>query len=620
MPDIDSDFCYERRQEVIDYVVRKYGKDNVAQIITFGTMAARAVIRDVGRALNYPYAEVDEIAKMIPFELGMTIDRALELNPELKERYEKDERVKQLIDISKALEGLPRHASTHAAGVVISKEPLVNYVPLQKNDDSVVTQFPMTTLEELGLLKMDFLGLRTLTVIRDTIEMVKKNKGIIIDLDSLNYDDPKVYELISKGETEGVFQLESPGMRQFMTELRPKNLEDIIAGISLYRPGPMDQIPKYLANRNNPEKIEYEHPILKPILEVTYGSLVYQEQVMQIVRDVAGYSLGRADLVRRAMAKKKMDVMEQERKNFIYGIVDEEGNVVVPGALRNGLDEETANRLFDQMLEFANYAFNKSHAAAYAVIAYQTAYLKRYFPVEFMAALLNSFVDNLDKIAFYVQVCKKMGIKVLPPDINESDSYFTVVGDKIRFGLSAVKNVGINVTEEIVREREARGKFKSVIDFFERMQDSQLNKKAIESLIEAGAFASLGVKRSQLLQSYDKLIESVKKAKSSAIEGQISLFEVSEEHKEIDFRFPDVEEYPKNRILSMEKETLGLYISGHPLEEYLEDIPKITNVTTLDFKINPEDEMFTSKLEDNQEVTIAGVIVAKKVKFTRNSI
>jgi len=618
MPDIDSDFCYERRQEVIDYVVKKYGKDNVAQIITFGTMAARAVIRDVGRALNYPYAEVDTIAKMIPFELGMTIDKALSLNPELKARYENEEKVKQLIDISRSLEGLPRHASTHAAGVVISKEPLVNYVPLQKNEDSIVTQFPMTTLEELGLLKMDFLGLRTLTVIRDTIEMVKKNKGVIIDFDSMGYDDLKVYELISKGETEGVFQLESPGMKQFMTELKPKNLEDIIAGISLYRPGPMDQIPRYLANRNHPESIVYDHPLLKPILDVTYGCMVYQEQVMQIVRDVAGYSLGRSDLVRRAMAKKKMDVMEQERKNFIYGIVDEEGNVIVPGALRNGLDEATANKLFDEMLDFANYAFNKSHAAAYAVIAYQTAYLKRYYPVEFMAALLNSFVDNLDKIAFYVQVCKKMGIKVLPPDINESDSYFTVVEDKIRFGLSAVKNVGLNMTMEIVSERERNGKFKSVVDFFERMQDSQLNKKAVESLIKAGAFSSFGVRRSQLLSVYDKLMENIKKNRNNNLNGQISLFGEVEQSHGVEFEFPDLEEFPKNRLLSMEKETLGLYISGHPLEEYMEDIPKITNATTLDFKVS-EEEMFQPKLQDNQEVVIAGVIATKKIKFTKNN-
>ncbi|KUJ90354.1 MAG: DNA polymerase III subunit alpha [Thermoanaerobacter thermocopriae] len=618
MPDIDSDFCYERRQEVIDYVVKKYGKDNVAQIITFGTMAARAVIRDVGRALNYPYAEVDVIAKMIPFELGMTIDKALSLNPELKARYENEEKVKQLIDISRSLEGLPRHASTHAAGVVISKEPLVNYVPLQKNEDSIVTQFPMTTLEELGLLKMDFLGLRTLTVIRDTIEMVKKNKGVIIDFDSMEYDDPKVYELISKGETEGVFQLESPGMKQFMTELKPKNLEDIIAGISLYRPGPMDQIPRYLANRNHPESIVYDHPLLKPILDVTYGCMVYQEQVMQIVRDVAGYSLGRSDLVRRAMAKKKMDVMEQERKNFIYGMVDDEGNVIVPGALRNGLDEATANKLFDEMLDFANYAFNKSHAAAYAVIAYQTAYLKRYYPVEFMAALLNSFVDNLDKVAFYVQVCRKMGIKVLPPDINESDSYFTVVEDKIRFGLSAVKNVGLNMTMEIVSERERNGKFKSVVDFFERMQDSQLNKKAVESLIKAGAFSSFGVRRSQLLSAYDKLMENIKKNRNNNLNGQISLFGEVEQTHGVEFEFPDLEEFPKSRLLSMEKETLGLYISGHPLEEYMEDIPKITNATTLDFKVS-EEEMFQPKLQDNQEVVIAGVIATKKIKFTKNN-
>ncbi|HHY78862.1 MAG TPA: DNA polymerase III subunit alpha, partial [Thermoanaerobacter sp.] len=524
----------------------------------------------------------------------------------------------QLIDISRSLEGLPRHASTHAAGVVISKEPLVNYVPLQKNEDSIVTQFPMTTLEELGLLKMDFLGLRTLTVIRDTIEMVKKNRGVTIDFDSMEYDDPKVYELISKGETEGVFQLESSGMKQFMAELKPKNLEDIIAGISLYRPGPMDQIPRYLANRNHPESIVYDHPLLKPILDVTYGCMVYQEQVMQIVRDVAGYSLGRSDLVRRAMAKKKMDVMEQERKNFIYGIVDEEGNVIVPGALRNGLDEATANKLFDEMLDFANYAFNKSHAAAYAVIAYQTAYLKRYYPVEFMAALLNSFVDNLDKIAFYVQVCKKMGIKVLPPDINESDSYFTVVEDKIRFGLSAVKNVGLNMTMEIVSERERNGKFKSVVDFFERMQDSQLNKKAVESLIKAGAFSSFGVRRSQLLSVYDKLMENIKKNRNNNLNGQISLFGEVEQSHGVEFEFPDLEEFPKSRLLSMEKETLGLYISGHPLEEYMEDIPKITNATTLDFKVS-EEEMFQPKLQDNQEVVIAGVIATKKIKFTKNN-
>lgn len=618
MPDIDSDFCYERRQEVIDYVVSKYGKDNVAQIITFGTMAARAAIRDVGRALNYPYAEVDTIAKMIPFELGMTIDKALALNGELKEAYEKDERIKQLIDISKSLEGLPRHASTHAAGVVISKEPLVKYVPLQKNEGSIVTQFTMTTLEELGLLKMDFLGLRTLTVIRDAVEMIKKNTGKIIDFDSMDYDDPEVYEIISRGETEGIFQLESSGMKQFMTELKPRNLEDIIAGISLYRPGPMDQIPRYISNKNNPDSIVYEHTLLKPILEVTYGCMVYQEQVMQIVRDLAGYSLGRSDLVRRAMAKKKMKVMEEERKNFIYGIVDESGNVIVPGALRRGVDFELANKLFDEMIEFANYAFNKSHAAAYAVIAYQTAYLKRYYPVEFMAALLNSFVDNMDKVAFYVQVCKKMGIQVLPPDINESYSHFTVVDGKIRFGLNAVKNVGLNATIEIVKDREKNGKYKSVIDFFERIDSSQLNKKAVESLIKSGAFSSFGVFRSQLLAVYEKIMDDIHKNRERNIRGQISFFEAQNAEEHVDFALPDIKEFAKNMLLSMEKETLGLYISGHPLDEYVEDISKITNYTTRDFKVNDEG-MLEKDITDNQSVVLAGIIESKKTKFTKNN-
>lgn len=618
MPDIDSDFCYERRQQVIDYVIEKYGKDKVAQIITFGTMAARAAIRDVGRALNYPYADVDVIAKMIPFELGMTIDKALELNPELKMAYEKDVKVKQLIDISRALEGLPRHASTHAAGVVISKEPLVKYVPLQKNEESIVTQFTMTTLEELGLLKMDFLGLRTLTVIQDAIDMVKKNKNILIDFENMDFDDKEVYNLISKGETEGVFQLESSGMKQFMIELKPKSLEDIIAGISLYRPGPMDQIPLYITNKNNPDKIVYEHHLLKPILDVTYGCMVYQEQVMQIVRDLAGYSLGRSDLVRRAMSKKKMKVMEEERKNFIYGITDEKGNVIVPGALRKGVDEKTANKLFDEMMEFANYAFNKSHAAAYAVIAYQTAYLKKYHPIEFMAALLNSFVDNMDKVAFYVQVCKKMGIEVLPPDVNESYSHFTVTNGKIRFGLNAVKNVGLNVTKEIVDNREKNGRYKSISDFFERMESTQLNKKAAESLIKAGAFSSFGVNRSQLLTVYEQIMESIHKNRQKNIKGQISLFESEDQDGYVDFTLPDIDEFPKDRILSMEKETLGLYISGHPLDEYIDDVQKITQYTTADFKQNDMGE-YNKDIKDNQEVTIAGIISSKKLKFTKNN-
>jgi DNA polymerase-3 subunit alpha len=619
MPDIDSDFCYERRQEVIDYVVKKYGEDKVAQIITFGTMAARAVIRDVGRALNYPYAEVDSIAKMIPFELSMTIDKAILCNLELKKRYEEDERIKLLIDISKSLEGLPRHASTHAAGVVISREPLVKHVPLQKNEGTIVTQFTMTILEELGLLKMDFLGLRTITVIRDTVNMIKENTGIEVDINNINFEDSHVYDLISHGDTEGVFQLESSGMKQFMTELKPQKLEDIIAGISLYRPGPMDQIPRYIENKNNPDKIKYEHPLLKPILEVTYGCMVYQEQVMQIVRDLAGYSLGRSDLVRRAMSKKKMKVMEEERKNFIFGIKDENGAYVVPGAVQNGVDEKTANKLFDEMMDFAKYAFNKSHAAAYAVIAYQTAYLKKYYPVEFMAALLNNFVDNMDKVAFYVQVCRKMGIKILPPDINESFSHFSVIDANIRFGLAAVKNVGLNVTYEIVNEREANGKYKSIVDFFERLEGSQLNKKAVENLIKAGAFSSFGINRSQLLAVYEKMMEDVYKNKGRNLDGQISFFKHHKDTENLmDFIFPDLEEFPKNIILSMEKEVMGLYISGHPLDEFIEDIQKITKYTTRDIKLN-DGELIKSQIYDNQEVILAGIIERKKVKFTKNN-
>ncbi|MDI3309901.1 MAG: DNA polymerase III subunit alpha [Thermoanaerobacterium sp.] len=618
MPDIDSDFCYERRQEVIDYVVKKYGENRVAQIITFGTMAARAAIRDVGRALNFPYAEVDVIAKMIPFELGMTIDKAIELNPELKDKYENDEKIRQLINISRSLEGLPRHASTHAAGVVISSEPLVKYVPLQKNEGSIVTQFTMTTLEELGLLKMDFLGLRTLTVIRDSLNIIKETRGIDVDIDNIDFEDKEVYALISKGDTEGVFQLESSGMKQFMTELRPEKLEDVIAGISLYRPGPMDQIPRYIENKNHPENIKYEHPLLKPILDVTYGCMVYQEQVMQIVRDLAGYSLGRSDLVRRAMAKKKMKVMEEERKNFIYGIKDENGNYIVPGAVNRGVDEATANRLFDEMIDFANYAFNKSHAAAYAVVAFQTAYLKRYYPVEFMAALLNSFVDNTDKVAFYVQVLKKMGIQILPPDINESYSYFSVVNGKIRFGLAAVKNVGLNATLEIVEDRRKNGRYTSIIDFFERIDEMQLNKKAVESLIKAGAFDSFGVYRSQLLAVYEGIMESIHKSREKNIKGQISLFESDVEKHKIDYSLPDIKEFSKDVILSMEKETMGLYISGHPLDEYQDDIRRIANCTTRDLK-NGDDSFAKKSVFDDQDVVLVGIVENKKIKFTKNN-
>ena len=476
MPDIDVDFCFERRQEVIDYVVEKYGADKVAQIITFGTMAARAAIRDVGRALNMPYAAVDRIAKAIPFELGMTIDRALEINQELRESYEQDSSIRNLIDIARRLEGLPRHASTHAAGVVISRDPIIEHVPLQKNDNTITTQFPMGILEELGLLKMDFLGLRTLTVIRDTLELIKQNTGKDIDINSISLEEPGVYRMISEGDTDGVFQLESAGMRQFLKELKPDNFEDIIAGISLYRPGPMDQIPRYIANKKQPDSIIYTHPSLEKVLQVTYGCMVYQEQVMQIVRDLAGYSLGRSDLVRRAMAKKKSDIMEQERRNFIYGLEDEAGNIVVPGALRNGIPEDKANQIFDEMMEFAKYAFNKSHAAAYALIAYQTAWLKYHYPVEFMAALMTSVMDNSEKVAGYIQYCRKKNIQVLPPDINESYIKFTVVDGNIRFGLAAVKNVGLSAIEAILKAREEKGRFQSFVDFCHKVDSASINK------------------------------------------------------------------------------------------------------------------------------------------------
>ncbi|MCX7885569.1 MAG: DNA polymerase III subunit alpha [Caloramator sp.] len=622
MPDIDSDFCYERRQEVIDYVVDKYGKDRVAQIVTFGTMAARAVIRDVGRALNYSYAEVDTIAKMIPFELNMTIDKALEINPELRKNYEEDERIKHLIDISKSLEGLPRHSSTHAAGVVISSEPIVEYVPLSKNEDTIVTQFPMTTLEELGLLKMDFLGLRTLTVIRDAVQLIKNVHNVEIDLDYINYEDEQVYEMIGAGNTEGIFQLESTGMTNFMKELKPTSLEDIIAGISLYRPGPMDQIPTYIKNKNNPKEISYLDEKLKPILDVTYGCMVYQEQVMQIVRDIAGYSMGRSDLVRRAMAKKKHSVMEQERKNFIYGLLDENGNIIVPGAVRNGVCEEVANKLFDLMMDFASYAFNKSHAAAYAVVAYQTAYLKRYYPVEFMTALLTSVMGNNEKIAFYIYTSKKMGIEVLPPDINESSVNFSVSGNKIRFGLAAIKNVGKGAIFSIISAREEKGPFKGFVDFCERVNLSDVNKRTVESLIKAGAFDSFKLKRSQLLNVYEKVIDSIVSDKRKNLEGQISLFAIDSIEK-IDNKddFPDIKEFDKKYLLSMEKEMLGLYISGHPLDDYIEELDLLTNTKISEIVTIEEEEGIAtqSKFQDGQRVIIGGIISQVNIKSTKKN-
>lgn len=622
MPDIDSDFCYERRQEVIDYVVEKYGKDRVAQIVTFGTMAARAVIRDVGRALNYSYAEVDAIAKMIPFELNMTIDRALEINPELKKVYEEDERVRHLIDISKSLEGLPRHSSTHAAGVVISSAPIVEYVPLSKNEDTIVTQFPMTTLEELGLLKMDFLGLRTLTVIRDAVQLIKDNHKVEIDLDYINYEDVQVYEMIGSGNTEGIFQLESTGMTNFMKELKPSSLEDIIAGISLYRPGPMEQIPTYIKNKNNPDNISYLDEKLKPILDVTYGCMVYQEQVMQIVRDIAGYSMGRSDLVRRAMSKKKHSVMEQERKNFIYGLLDDKGGLLVPGAVRNGVSEEVANKLFDLMMDFASYAFNKSHAAAYAVVAYQTAYLKKYYPVEFMTALLTSVMGNNEKIAFYIYACRKMGIDVLPPDINESSVNFSVSGNKIRFGLAAIKNVGKGAIYSIISDRKDNGPFRGFTDFCERVSLSDVNKRTVESLIKAGAFDSFNLKRSQLLNVYEKVIDSIINNKRRNLDGQISLFTIdTKDNLNNKDDFPDIKEFDKKYLLSMEKEMLGLYISGHPLDDYIQELNLLTNTQISDIVTIEEEEgiISQSKFQDGQKVIVGGIISQINIKSTKKN-
>ncbi|AGC68480.1 DNA polymerase III subunit alpha [Thermoclostridium stercorarium subsp. stercorarium DSM 8532] len=623
MPDIDVDFCFERRGEVIDYVVNKYGKDRVAQIITFGTLAARAAIRDVGRALAIPYAEVDRVAKMIPMQLGMTIEKALEINSELKNAYENEPRVHELISTAMILEGMPRHASTHAAGVVISSEPITEYVPLYQSEGNVCTQFPMTTLEELGLLKMDFLGLRTLTVIRDTVKMVEENHGVKIDIDKIDLNDAEVYQMISRGETAGVFQLESPGMTQFMTELKPSCIEDIIAGISLYRPGPMDQIPKYIRNKRNPENIKYAHPLLEPILNVTYGCMVYQEQVMQIVRSLAGYSLGRADLVRRAMAKKKKEIMEEERQRFVYGETDADGNVLIPGAIRNGVDEKTANEIFDEMMDFASYAFNKSHAAGYAIIAFQTAYLKHYYPVEFMAALLNSFLGSPNKISQYVLECKRMGIQVLPPDINESGERFTVHNGKIRFGLTAVKNVGSSVVKQIIAERSKNGPYKSFIDLCERVDSRDLNKRCIESLIKSGAFDSFGVYRSRLMNSYEKIIEDISNERKEKIDGQMSLFDIAsgaEISKVHEIPYPDMEEYDFRLLLAMEKEVLGLYVSGHPLSEFEEEIRKGVTLYSSDLIIEENNaEHINSKFADGSFARIAGIIADVKTITTKSN-
>ena len=616
MPDIDVDFCFERRQEVIDYVVEKYGKDRVVQIVTFGTMAARGVIRDVGRVMDLPYAQCDMIAKMIPEELNITIDKALKMNPELKNLYTTDETVKKLIDMSRRLEGLPRHTSMHAAGVVISQKSVDEYVPLARaSDGSIVTQFTMTTLEELGLLKMDFLGLRTLTVIQKAVKLIEKNKGISLDMDHVDYNDKAVYDMLGAGKTEGVFQLESAGMTSFMKELKPESLEDVIAGISLYRPGPMDFIPQYIEGKNNPDSIHFLCPQLEPILSATYGCIVYQEQVMQIVRSLGGYTLGRSDLVRRAMSKKKAAVMEKERQNFVYGN-EEEG---VPGCVNRGISEEIANKIYEQMMDFAKYAFNKSHAAAYAVVAYQTAYLKCHFPVEFMAALMTSVIDNPPKVAGYILSSRRMGIAILPPDINKGDSTFSVDGGGIRYGLSAIKSIGKPVIEAIVAERNQRGDFTSLRDFIERMTGKDVNKKAIENFIKAGAFDELPGNRRQKMMVYAQILDAIAQEKKNMMAGQMSLFDfVSEEEKTAyEIHMPNVEEYPKEAKLAFEKEVLGIYISGHPLEEYEACWRKNISAVTTDFM--PDEESGQPKVRDGQQVIVGGMITEKTIKYTKTN-
>ena len=611
MPDIDVDFCYERRQEVIDYVVEKYGKDCVVQIVTFGTMAARAVIKDVGRVLDLPYAMVDNIAKMVPREIGITIDKAIQENPDLRNAYENDAQVHDLIDKSKRLEGLPRHASMHAAGVLISQKAVDEYVPVATGSDgAVVAQFVMTTLEELGLLKMDFLGLRTLTVIQDAEKLVRK-KNPEFSIDNINYEDKNVYDMISTGKCEGIFQLESAGMKNFMKELKPQSIEDLIAGISLYRPGPMDFIPQYIKGKNNPGDITYDCPMLEPILKPTYGCIVYQEQVMQIVRDLAGYSLGRSDLVRRAMSKKKTSVMEKERQNFIYGNPEEN----VPGCISNGIDEKTANKIYDDMIDFAKYAFNKSHAACYAVVAYQTAYLKTYYPVEFMAALMTSVVDNTDKVAGYIYACRQMNIQMLPPDVNTSDMEFSVEDNAIRFGLSAVKSLGRPTIKAIIDERN-KSRFTSMQDFISRLY-TDLNKRTLENLIKSGAFDTFGNNRRQMMSVYARMLDNEAKQGKDAISGQMSLFDLVDESEKSQFeiKMPDVSEYTKEDILAFEKEVLGVYVSGHPLDEYAAMWKKHISAMSTDFEI--DDETGEPKVKVDSKATIGGMIMAKSVKPTK---
>ena len=616
MPDIDVDFCYERRQEVIDYVVRKYGKDRVVQIVTFGTLAARGVIRDVGRVMDLPYAFVDSIAKMIPQELNITIDKALKMNPELRKTYESDEQVKYLIDMSKRLEGLPRHSSMHAAGVVISQKSVDEYVPLSRaSDGSITTQFTMTTLEELGLLKMDFLGLRTLTVIQNAEKMAKKRTPDF-DIEAIDYDDKAVLDYIGTGKTDGIFQIESAGMKSFMKELKPHSLEDIIAGISLYRPGPMDFIPQYIKGKNDASSITYDCPQLEPILAPTYGCIVYQEQVMQIVRDLAGYTLGRSDLLRRAMSKKKADVMQKERQIFVYGDA-EQG---VPGCVNNGISEATANKIYDEMIDFAKYAFNKSHAAAYAVVAYQTAFLKYYYPAEFMAALMTSVIENPSKVAEYIYACRQMNIQILPPDINRGVADFSVDGGNIRYGLAAIKSIGRPVIEAIVADRTEFGPFKNLEDFITRMSVKEvMNKRIIENFIKSGALDCLGGTRKQFMAIYLQILEHVNQEKKYAMTGQMTLFDLvdDEQKSEFEIKLPNVGEYSKENKLAFEKEVLGIYISGHPLEEYEEKWRRNISATTADFQ--PDEETGRTKVHDGVKEIIGGMITERTVKATKTN-
>lgn len=611
MPDIDIDFCYVRRGEVIDYVNRKYGSDNVAQIVTFGTMAARLAIRDVGRALNIPYGRVDEVAKQVPNELKMTIKKALTVNYKLKELYDSSAEIKKLIDTAIELEGLPRHTSTHAAGVVITSGGIGNFVPLQKNDDVITTQFTMTTIERLGLLKMDFLGLRTLTVIQDAVMHIKQAHGADVNIENLDMDDAAVYEMISRGETDGVFQLESGGMKQFMKELKPTSIEDIIAGISLYRPGPMDSIPMYVANKNNPSMVKYKHPMLEHILNMTYGCIVYQEQVMQIVRELGGYSLGRADLVRRAMSKKKADVMQKERQNFIYGT--DEGSVHVDGAVARGIDEKTAASIFDEMMDFASYAFNKSHAAAYAVVAYRTAWLKSHYPVEFFAALLTSFIDNASKISKYIEVVKRLGIEMLPPSINKSGKDFSVDNGCLRFGLAAVKNVGGAVVDEIAAERETGGDFIGLTDFCKRMVSRKMNKRVVESLIKCGAFDEFGLKRAQLFRAYERVMDDAQYAAKNTMPGQLDMFSMmSGEAERNTDNFEDCREFPETELLAMEKESIGMYVSGHPLDSKAAAVRAASTASISDI-IENEDKRFNI----GSQVTVSGIITKVRNQLTK---